>query len=378
MHKIKFYPVGNGDTSQIVLENGKRILFDYRHIKSSEDNKGPEINLCQTLRDELSEDDRNYFDVVAFTHGDKDHIENSTEFFWFEYKKEFQSDERTRINELWVPAALIIENLTNDNLSSEIAFWRQEARHRLIEGSGIRVFSKPDRLKDWLESKGLTVEDRKHLIVDAGTVVDTFDLEDDGIEFFCHSPFVKQVDDSDDLRNGAALIFNVRLKAGSQIYDYFCVGDSDCEVLEDIVTISKAKGNADRLDWDLYSIPHHCSHHALNPEKGDRVTVPIESVEELLLKGREGNYMLCSSEEIEDTPDAYEQKRPPHIQAKNTYVDYLGTVDGCRLIVTMEESPSDKPAPVVFKIESHGICLEEMAAVSGITYVTSRRTPRAG
>ncbi len=378
MHKIKFYPVGNGDTSQIVLENGKRILLDYRHVKSSEDNKGPEINLCQTLRDELADDDRDYFDVVAFTHGDKDHIENSTEFFWFEYKKEFQGGDRIKINELWVPAALIIEDLTNDTLSTEIAFWRQEARHRLIKGSGIKVFSGPDKLKDWLESKDLTVESRQHLIVHAGTVVDTFNSENDGIEFFSHSPFVKQVDEGDDLRNGAALVFNVRLKSGTEIYDYFCVGDSDCSVLEDIVSISKTKGNEDRLEWDLYSVPHHCSHHALSPEKGEKETYPIAGVKELLLKGREGSYVLCSSNEIADNHAAYEQKMPPHIQARHCYENYNNQVCGCRVIVTMEESPEANPQPVVFKFESHGVYIEAMAAASGISYVASQRTPRAG
>ena len=378
MHKIKFYPVGNGDTSQIILENGKRLLFDYRHVKSSEDDNGPEINLAQALRNELEEADRDYFDVVALTHGDKDHIENSTEFFWFEYKKAFQSDDRIKINELWVPAALIIENFSNDELSQEIVDWRQEARHRLREGANIKVFSRPDKLKDWLEGEGLTVESRQHLIVDAGATVDTFDLDADGVEFFCHSPFVKHVDEGDDLRNGAALIFNVRFKTDAQIYDYFCVGDSDCSVLEDIVTISEAKGNADRLEWDLYSIPHHCSHHALNSDKGEKITVPVEGVNNLLLKGRPGSYMLCSSNEIEITPEAYEQKMPPHIQAKNTYVAKLAEVDGCRFIATMEESPSAKPTPIVFKIESHGLYLQAAAATSGIAYVATQRTPRAG
>jgi len=378
MHKIIFYPVGNGDTSQIILQNGKRILFDYRHVKFAEDNKGPEINLCQTLRDELADCDRDYFDVVAFTHGDKDHIENSTEFFWFEYKKEFQGDDRIKINELWVPASMIIEDFSNDTLSTEIAFWRQEARHRLIEGCGIKVFSRPDKLKDWLESKGLTVESRQHLIVDAGTVVDTFSIDNDSIEFFCHSPFVKQVDDSDDMRNGAALVFNVRLNAGMQIYDYFCVGDSDCSVLEDIVSISKAKGNEDRLDWDLFGVPHHCSHHALNPEKGKKETIPVTGVKELLLKGRDGGYMLCSSNELKDDEEAYNQKMPPHIQAKNCYTNHLNQIFGCRFVVTMEESPAANPQPVVFKIESQGITLEAIAASSGISYIASRRTPRAG
>ena len=97
MHTLEFYPVGNGDTSQIILENGKRILIDYRHVSSSENNEGPEINLRQTLRNELKESHRDNFDVVAFTHGDKDHIENSTDFFWLEYKKEFQDDNRIKI-----------------------------------------------------------------------------------------------------------------------------------------------------------------------------------------------------------------------------------------------------------------------------------------
>lgn len=378
MHKIKFYPVGNGDTSQIILENGKRILFDYRHVKSSEDDKGPEINLARALRDELNEARRDYFDVVAFTHGDKDHIENSTEFFWFESKKEYQSDDRIKIHELWVPASLIIENFTNDELSQEIVAWRQEARHRLRMGANIKVFSRPDKLKDWLENERLTVESRQHLIVDAGTTVDSFDLDSDAVEFFCHSPFVKQVDEGDDLRNGAALIFNVRFKSGTQTFDYFCVGDSDCSVLEDIVSISEAKGNADRLEWDLYSVPHHCSHHALNPDKGDTVTVPINGVKSLLRKGRPGSYMLCSSNEIKNSPEAYKQKMPPHIQAKNTYSATLKAIEGCRFVVTMEESPSAKPAPVVFKVDSYGICLQTAAKTSGTAYVATQRTPRAG
>ena len=29
MHKVRFYPVGNGDCSQILLADGRRLLFDY-------------------------------------------------------------------------------------------------------------------------------------------------------------------------------------------------------------------------------------------------------------------------------------------------------------------------------------------------------------
>jgi hypothetical protein len=65
MHKVIFYPVGCGDTSQIVLENGRRILMDFHHIADTEANNRPEINLVERLRDELEAVDRDYYDVVA-------------------------------------------------------------------------------------------------------------------------------------------------------------------------------------------------------------------------------------------------------------------------------------------------------------------------
>src|SRR5512134_1850507 len=103
MHQVVIYPVGNGDTCQIILENGRRLLFDYRHIKKSEDGEGPEINLKARLAEELKKAKRQSFDVVAFTHGDKDHIENSTEFFELRHAEKYQGDDRIKIDELWVP-----------------------------------------------------------------------------------------------------------------------------------------------------------------------------------------------------------------------------------------------------------------------------------
>jgi len=242
-HRIIFYPVGNGDTSQIILENGKRILMDYRHQKKTEDGTGPEINLKARLTQELKDAGRDYFDVVAFTHGDRDHIDNSTEFFELQHAAKYQGEGRIKIKTLWVPAAMVLETATNDDQSDEFIIWRQEARHRLKEGKGIRVFSKPEKLKDWLEENGLTLESRRHVITDAGQIAPDFDITVDGVEFFCHSPFIKHVDEGDDLRNDASLIFNVRFRKNGQNYDYLAVGDSTWSVLEDIVETTKAHGN---------------------------------------------------------------------------------------------------------------------------------------
>ena len=378
MHQIIFYPVGNGDTSQIVLDNGKRILFDFKHLEKTEGGEGPEINLKDRLKSELEKTDKKSFDVVAFTHGDKDHIENSTEFFELWYSKKYQGEHRVKIDELWVPSAMILETASNDEQSDEFVIWRQEARYRLKKGKGIHVFSKPEKLKDWLQENDLTLDSRRHLITDAGQIVPGFMLANDGIEFFCHSPFIKHVDEGEDLRNEAALVFNIRFKVGSNTFDYFAVGDSQWEVLEDIVNISKKHNNADRLEWDLYNIAHHCSYLALSDDKGDTETTPKPFVEELLLSGKEGAYGVSSSKPIEDTKEGREQQQPPHIQAKKCYERYLKKIEGAKLMVTMEEPNTDKPEPLIFNIDSNGISIGGKAIIPAVSIITSKPAPRAG
>jgi len=376
-HKILFYPVGFGDTSQIVLENGKRFLFDFRHVKKTEKVEGPEINLAERLKNELKESKSDYFDVFAITHGDKDHIENSTEFFELEHAEKYKGNGRIKIKELWVPAAVILETATNDEQSSEFVTWRQEARHRLKAGKGIRVFSKPDLLKDWLKKEGLSVESRKHLITDAGQLVPGFTLANDGIEFFCHSPFIKHVDENEEYRNEAALIFNIRLQSGDETFDYLAVGDSSWEILEDIVNKSKHHKNTDRLRWDIYNIPHHCSYLALSDEKGEVETTPKDLIKELLLEGNEGAYLVSSSEPIKDSKEAREQSQPPHIQARKCYEHYLKQINGTKFLVTMEESKASDPQPIVFKIGSSGITLVKSIGTASAAII-SKPAPRAG
>lgn len=378
MHQVVFYPVGNGDTSQIILENGKRILFDFRHLKKTENGEGPEINLKDRLNDELKKSRKKSFDVVAFTHGDKDHIENSTEFFELTYAQKYQGEGRTKINELWVPAAMILETAFNSEQSDEFVIWRQEARYRLKKGEGIRVFSKPEKLKDWLSSEGLTVDSRRHLITDAGQLVPGFTLDKDGVEFFCHSPFIKHVDNGDEQRNQAALIFNVRFRMGANTFEYFATGDSEWEVLGDVIQATKNHKNEDRLEWDLYHLPHHCSYQTLSDEKGKEETTPKPLVKELLLLGREGAYIVSSSNPIADSQAGREQVQPPHIQAKKCYDRHLKEIDGAKFYVTMEEPNIDKPEPLVFNITSSGISRGEKAIVSASAAITSAPAPRAG
>ena len=148
-HFVKFYGVANGDTAQVILDNGRRVLFDFLAIAAMpRDPDTPEIDLKATLKKELKDAGRDYFDVVAFTHADLDHIQGSTEFFELQHAKIYHGEGRIKIKELWVPAAMLLEEADNDHQKEEYVLLRQEARHRLLNGQGILVFSKPEALRE--------------------------------------------------------------------------------------------------------------------------------------------------------------------------------------------------------------------------------------
>lgn len=382
-HQVIFYPVGNGDTTQIVLSAGRRVLFDFCHKAKAEDPNTLEIDLKSRLKDDLKKAGRDYFDAVAFTHGDLDHIQGSAEFFDLQHAKKYQGEGRVKIRELWVPAAMLLEETDNDHQSDENILLRQEARYRLLEGKNILVFSKPQALADWLEprlkERGESASARDHLFVDAGTIVPGFSLATDGVEFFCHSPFIKHCDDGDIIRNRASLIFNVRIRADGADYDYLEVGDATWEELEDMVSTTKYHKNDDRLAWDLFNIPHHCSYLALNEEgqKGEKETVPKPLVKELLLKGKKDAYIVSCSKPMPDVTESYEQLQPPHIQARNTYERYLKEVDGRKFLVTMEEPNANKPEPITFEITSGGVSWKRSGSIGAPAIILSS-PPRAG
>lgn len=380
-YKITFYPVGNGDTCQITLAGGRRILFDFCHRRVAENDDDPRIDLKKQIREELEAADRDDFDVVAFTHADTDHISGATDFFELRHATKYQGNGRIKINELWVPAALLIDEVKRDQMSCEFAILRREARYRVLEGKGIKVFSKPKRLMDeWLrqalKDRGEPETARDYLFVDAGTVVDGISLAADGAEFFCHSPFIKHCDHGDDLRNEAALIFNVRLRADGADYDFLQIGDSTWDVLEDIVSITKAHKNEDRLKWNILNVPHHCSYLALSDTKGEQETEPKPLVKELLLYGKKESYLVSSSDPIPDSNDMYEADQPPHIQAKNAYETYRKKVQGRRVVVTMEEPNASKPEPLTFEVTVGGVAW--IKAISGAPAVLASKPPRAG
>jgi hypothetical protein len=373
MPLLRFYPVGNGDCSQIILKNGKRLLFDFRHLDKGENNADPAIDLKQTLHDELEYDDRDDIDVVAFSHADADHIKGSTDFFELRHAKIFQGKGRIKIGTLWVPAAMILE----EGAEGEDRILSQEARFRLLEGKGIRVFSKPDKLKDWLEENNLSVAEREHLISDAGTIIPEFNIANDEVEFFIHSPFSAHVDDNETTqRNGSSIILQANFEVGQTTSRYILVGDTEYEILDQIVDITRYHKRDERLNWDIYSVPHHCSFGALSGEKGKHETIPTDNIKWLLNQGNKGCIMLSSSDPIEDD---YDKVLPPHVQAKNCYETYLKSNGGREpFLVTMQHPNKINPVPIEIVIDETGSRPKKNSSIVGPAIISGKPAPKAG
>ena len=370
MTKITFYPLGNADTTKIDLANGRTLLFDYANIRDPDDDNDLQIDLPAQLRRELAKAGRKMFDAVAFTHLDDDHVTGAPDFFFLEHAAKYQDGDRIKIEELWVPAAAIIET----GLSGDKRVIQREARHRLLKGKGVRVFSRPALLKKWLDKHGLSVADRKHLITDAGEFIPGFTRSDDGLEFFVHSPFAMRTDNGEVVdRNRDALVVQATFVVSGVETKAILASDIDHEVIADIVRVTRRNGNSQRLEWHLVKLPHHCSYLSLGPEKGKWKTEPTPRVKWLYEnQGQERARAISTSKPI----PSVDTEQPPHQQAAKYYREVVAAKNG-EFLVTMEHPTQSSPKPLVVEITNRGATVRK-TIVGGAAIVTTRPSPRAG
>lgn len=371
MPKLTFYPLGNADCCLIDLENGQKILFDYADVGDSNDDNDLRIDLPEKLRADLEESEKDSYDVVAFTHADKDHTKGLSEFFYLEHAQKYQDEDRIKIDILWVPAAIILEKSPS---TDDHRILRQEARHRLKEGEGIRVFSKPELLEDWLKEQGLELKDREDLITNAGETIPGYIKSADGIEFFVHAPFSRSIEeDGEEIeRNEASLVVQATFECEGEDTKLILGADVGYETWTDIVQITQSNGNKAHLEWDIFKISHHCSYKSLSSDKGEEKTTPESDIEWLFEQGLDKAKLVSTSYPIPDE----DTKPPPHWQAANYYKGVANDIEG-EFKVTMEHPKESDPKPLVIIIDSSKATIEKRS-VSAAALLTDQTSPRAG
>lgn len=375
MHTITFFPLGNADCYRVDLSTGGKLLFDYADMRCVDDPADKRIDLPAELRADLKAANRDAYDVVAFTHLDDDHVCGASQFFELRHAAKYQGGGRVKITELWVPAYAITELETE--LPEDGRIIQAEARHRLVAegGKGIKVFSRPDALKDWLAERGVTLESRRHCFVDAGTLVPGWTKQANGVEFFVHSPFAKRQNDGSFAdRNMCSLVFQAVFVVDGVESKVLLAADTHYEVLAEMVEVTRSHNRDERLAWDLVKLPHHCSYNSLGPEKGVDITTPDPSVAWMYeAQGQPGGRIVSTSDPI---PASGDQKQPPHRQSANYYRQVTRKLGG-EFLVTMTHPNGMWPEPLVVQIDRGKLSVRKASTPVGAIALSSP-APRAG
>jgi hypothetical protein len=311
---------------------------------------------------------------LCITHVDDDHCKGFGKFFWLRHARAYQSNDRTPFDELWVPACVLLET----GLTDDARLVRAEAIHRLREGKGVLIFSRPERLKDWMKANGIDFESRKHLIVNAGKLVPGYTKEGPArAEFFVHSPFGHRQNDGTIIdRNGDSIVMQVTFREGLRDSYLFLGSDVDHEALSLIVQISRTHGNEGRLLWDMMKLFHHCSYLALSPDRGVDETKAVPDVKFLFeTQGRRGAVIISPSWRVPAKGSKDDNDQPPHRQAAAHHPRVARELDGT-FVVTMEEPSKGAQQPFSYEITAFGVALIIGAPMVGAAAAST--APRAG
>ena len=347
---LTFHPLGDADSTLIDLADGRKILIDFGdECTLATDER--RIDLAATLWADLVRSGRPGYDTVLFTHLDRDHCYGAEDFFWFDHSPRLRGPGRATIGDLWVPAAAILET----KLPPFAQVIQDEARYRLLRGSGVKVFSRPEALAGFLAMHGRTLADVAGLVVNAGETVQGYDVDGpERAQFFVHCPFGWRQDQNEQIvdRNQDSVVLQAVFLEGSTYRRVLFASDIDSETLSQIVRTTLRHQQPWRLGWDVCKIPHHCSYRALNvADKGTTMTVPVDEVRYLFENcGQPNGIMVSTSRSI---PGNDLDVQPPHRQAAAYYRE-VAWRSGGRFEVTMDHSPARNPQPCRVIIDERG------------------------
>lgn len=339
-----FWPVGNGDSTTIVIKENELIMqVDLRHCESADDDDSPMIPVVDELVRLLPKrNGRPYLALFVLTHPDEDHCLGFKELL-----------KKVTIGELWHTPRVFREY--KKDLCEDAQAIREEARRRrdvTIENNGevesgdrVRVIGHDDIFEEddykdfpqyWRTTPGNSVTE-----VDGEEVGDVF-------EAFIHAPFK---DDMDDTRNNTSLAFQISLMEGEHTGKALFFGDREYPLIKKIFDKTKERERPEYLEWDVMLAAHHCSKCVMYWADADEEeeTFRQDIMDDFEAARREGAYIIASCRS--DFGDA-DGKLPPHQKARSRYEEII---DAGHFGCTHEHPNKEHPEPIVFLVDENGI-----------------------
>lgn len=304
---LVFWPVGNGDSTTIVVDSETCLQVDLNHLEKSDDDDDASWAVVDELVERLPKvDGRPYLAAFALTHPDQDHCRGFAQLL-----------KEVDIGELWFTPRVFREY--NKDLCDDAESFKKEAERRVGEtieakgdpgaGNRVRIFGYSDLLEED-DFEGFP-EDRLIVPGNEVTVIDEEDVSDK-FRAFIHAPF--KDDDAGD-RNDTSLGMQITLDDGSQRLRALLLGDLSYPILQRIFNDSEA----DDLAWNVLLAPHHCSKAAMywKDEDDDEEKLKKHMVDEMDGASLEPNRVVSSSNPVPSSNKSGDN--PPHAKAKTQY-----------------------------------------------------------
>ncbi len=330
-----FWPVGNGDSTTIVVDSKTHLQVDLNHLEKSDDDEDASWAVVDELSNRLPKvNGRPYLAVFALTHPDQDHCRGFSKLL-----------DKIDIGELWFTPRIFAEY--NKDLCDDAVEFKKEAERRVEKmikikgdpgaGNRVRVFGyaellEEDDYKDFPKDR-LTVP---------GNEVTTLDEKDmsDKFRAFVHAPFK---DDEAGERNDTSLGMQITFYDGDKKLRALLLGDLSYPIIKRIFEVSEE----DDLAWNVLLAPHHCSKAVMywKGEGDDEEKLKKHIVEEMDNTSLDPNRVISSSNSVPSSNKPGDN--PPHSKAKTQY----------ELITESFLCTMDQKEPIVAELQDGKIVL---------------------
>jgi len=320
-----FWPVGNGDSTTIVVDSKTYLQVDLNHLEKSDDDSDASWAIVDELVARLpKKDGKPYLAAFALTHPDQDHCRGFEQLL-----------DEVVIGELWFTPRVFRE-YTKDLCDDAKAF-KKEAERRVKEtikakgdpgaGKRVRVFGYSELL-----DKGKFEDFPDDRITTPGNELTTIDEKSVSSKFraFVHAPF--KDDDAGD-RNDTSLGMQITLYDGKKKLRGLLLGDLKYPIIKRIFEVS----DAEDLVWNVFLAPHHCSKSVMywQSEDDDEQKLKRHILNDIDAASESHNRVVSSSHPVPTSNKMGDN--PPHAKARNRYEEittsFICTMDGDNPVV---------------------------------------------
>lgn len=347
-----FWPVGTGDSTTVVVDDGVVVQIDLHHVEDSEKDEDPRIPVVDELVDLLptGSDGKPYLAAFGATHLDKDHVQGFAELL-----------EKVTIGDLWFTPRVLWEQ-DQDELCDDAEAFVEEAERRIKKmkaegsvssGDRIRIIGFSDALK---EHSDIYKDLPEGSVTVPGSEFHSIDGDDhsDAFRAFVHAPFKE---DAEAERNHTSFGLQVTLSDDETSAQALLLGDLSYPTLKRIFERSKD----DDLAWDIFLAPHHCSKSAMyGRDDGETEDSLKQDLLDKIEAAARGDAYIISSAPPIPAKDA-DGANPPHLIAAQRYREI---VSADHFICTGEHPNTEAPEPIVFEVTGEKVSLRSVAGAA--------------